>query len=101
MNISEEKYLEWFKDYFKQSDKCEEEESDKFYREWIDFLKDKRKNNELLKCFTSYLYGNLGSAVRNYMRRNHPEIDEDFEDNYGAFEDYSWELLNKMLDSEK
>jgi hypothetical protein len=44
------------------------------------------------------LSGRLGMNVRNYMREHHPEIDEDFADNYGGFEDYSWELINKLLD---
>ncbi len=98
-NIVEEKYLEWFKDYFKQAD-IEESTDGKYYKEWIDYLTEKRKKNELLSYFGSAFYGRLGAAVRNYMRENHPEIDKDFKDNYGAFEDYSYELLNKMIDSE-
>ena len=59
-------------------------------------------NNEgkLSLVWNSALYGRLGMPVRNYMRKYHPEIDDDFP-NYCVFEDYSWELFNKLIEKWK
>lgn len=96
--LDNNKYLEWFKEYFKQADISNESKDDKYYREWIDYLREKRDKNELIQYWGSVLYGRLGMSVRNFMRKKHPEIDEDFKNHYDKFEDYTWSLLNKMID---
>lgn len=54
-------------------------------------------NNTLSKLWNMAIYGRLGMHVRNYMRSEHPEIDQDFI-NYGDFEDYSWMLINLLIE---
>jgi len=93
MKIQEETYLKWMNDYFHAAD--EEEENN--YQIWKDFLIESKNINTLFSVWNSMIEGRLGMHVRNHMREQHPEIDEDFT-NYGDFEDYSWELINKLLD---
>lgn len=57
-------------------------------------------NGKLSRLWNAALYGRLGMYVRNYMREKYPEIDEDFP-NYGDFEDYSWELIQKLVEKWK
>lgn len=100
MNISEEQYLIWMNDYFHIADKEDPEN----YSEWISFLIESKDNDKLFSVWNSMLEGRLGMRVRNYMREQHPEIDEDdrFKNqdgtfDYGKVEDYSWELIQKLL----
>lgn len=88
--INEEKYLEWMEEYFNSPTADENIDIKKVL---LDF------NNEgkLSLVWNSALYGRLGMPVRNYMREYHPEIDDDFP-NYCDFEDYSWELFNKLIE---
>lgn len=109
-HISEDKYLEWMNDYFHSADEDEENN----YQHWVDFLVEAKNNKndprKLFMIWNSMLEGRLGMHVRNYMREHHPIIDVDFqlsedqinwEDetflDYGAFEDYSWELIQKLV----
>ena len=86
----EEKYLQWMEEYF-----CDEG------GEIIKELVIKESNNgKLSLLWGAVLYGRLGMFVRNYMREQHPEIDEDFP-NYGDFENYSWELIQKLVEKWK
>ena len=88
--INEEKYLQWMEEYF-----CDEG------GEIIKELVIKESNNgKLSLLWGAVLYGRLGMFVRNYMREQHPEIDEGFP-NYGDFEDYSWELIQKLVEKWK
>ena len=82
----DEKYLQWMEEYFNLDGGDELKE---------DLLNLSEK--ELSLVWSSCLYGRLGMCIRNYMREKHPEIDEDFE-NYGKFEDYSWELIQKLIE---
>lgn len=106
-HISEDKYLEWMNEFFHQND----EKNPEGYSEWISYLLEAKDNNKLFSIWNAMLDGRLGMHVRNYMREQHPIIDVDFqlpedqidwEDetflDYGAFEDYSWELINKLLE---
>lgn len=93
MKISEDDYLKWMNDYFHIKDDTDPEN----YSEWISFLMEAKDNNKLSSVWNSMLEGRLGMYVRNYMREQHPEIDDDI-NNYEDFEDYSWELINKLLD---
>lgn len=92
--VNEELYLQWMNEYFHSADKEDPEN----YSEWVNYLMNAKDDDTLFKIWNSILSGRLGMQVRNYMRQNHPEIDEDFYENYGGFEDYSWELINKLLD---
>lgn len=86
----EEKYLQWMEEYF-----CHEEgETIKEY------VIETSNNGKLSYLWNAGPYGRLGMYVRNYMRFMHPEIDEDFP-NYGDFEDYSWELIQKLVEKWK
>lgn len=86
----EEKYLQWMEEFF-----CEEDgETCKEY------VIETSNNGKLSRLWNAALYGRLGMYVRNYMRFAHPEIDEDFP-NYGDFEDYSWELIQKLVEKWK
>lgn len=101
MTISEDKYLEWMNDYFHSADNEEPEN----YSEWVSFLSESKDNDELFSIWNSMLHGRLGMRVRNFMRENHPEIDEDdrFKNqdgvfDYGKVEDYSWDLIQLLLE---
>ena len=85
----EEKYLQWMEEYFAEDDR------NNLKAELI-LASD---NGKLLTIWTSVVYGRLGMYVRNYMRNAHPEIDSEFE--YGKFEDYSWELIQKLVEKWK
>ena len=106
-HISEDKYLEWMNEFFHQND----EKDPEGYSEWISFLMEEKDNGTLSSTWNAMIDGRLGMHVRNYMREHHPIIDVDFqlpedqidwEDetflDYAAFEDYSWELINKLLE---
>ena len=86
----EEKYLQWMGEFFYEEDgeTCKEH------------VIETSNNGKLSLLWNAVLYGRLGMHVRNYMRFAHPEIDEDFP-NYGDFEDYSWELIQKLVEKWK
>lgn len=86
--INEEKYLEWMEEYFNQLSPCMKNEIVKSHEETLN------------RVWNGIIYGRLGMHVRNYMREHHSEIDDDFP-NYGDFEDYSWELFNKLIEKWK
>lgn len=101
MKIPEKTYLKWMNDYFHSADDKEENN----YQIWKDFLIESKNTNTLFSVWNSMIEGRLGMHVRNYMREQHPEIDEDDrfknEDgifDYGKVEDYSWELIEKLVD---
>lgn len=79
------KYLQWMEEYFTL------EGGEKLKEELLSL-----STKELSVIWSSCLYGRLGMIIRNYMREQHPEIDEEFP-NYGDFEDYSWELILKLI----
>ena len=81
----EEKYLQWMEEYFTL------EGGEKLKEELLTL-----STKELSVIWSSCLHGRLGMIIRNYMREQHPEIDEDFP-NYGKFEDYSWELILNLM----
>ena len=86
----DEKYLQWMEEFF-----CDEG------GELIKELVIKESNDGTLSLlWNAVLYGRLGMFVINDMRIAHPEIDEDFP-NYGDFEDYSWELIQKLVEKWK
>ena len=86
----DEKYLQWMEEFF-----CDEG------GELIKELVIKESNDGTLSLlWNAVLYDRLGMFVRNDMRIAHPEIDEDFP-NYGDFEDYSWELIQKLVEKWK
>ena len=86
----EEKYLQWMGEFFYGED-------GETTKEYVIEVSNKGK---LSRLWNAALYGRLGMYVRNYMREQHPEIDEDFP-NYGDFEDYSWELIQKLVEKWK
>lgn len=96
MKIPEETYLKWMNDYFHSADDKEENN----YQIWKDFLIESKNTNTLFSVWNSMIEGRLGMHVRNYMREQHLEIDYDIQ-NYGVFEDYSWELIEKLVDKMK
>ena len=91
--INEEKYLEWMEEYFNSSTADENIDIKKA-------LVDCNEDGILMLIWGSASYGRLGASVRNYMREYHPEINDDFP-NYCDFEDYSWEIFNKLIEKWK
>lgn len=83
--IQKEKYLKWMEDFFNNDNTLKKE------------LILAKNNNTLSRLWNMALYGRLGLHVRNYMRSEHPEIDQEFI-NYGDFEDYSWMLINLLIE---
>ena len=85
----EEKYLQWMEEYFHGEDgeTCKE------------CVIEASNNGILSLLWNAVLYGRLGMYVRNYMRIAHPEINSEFE--FGKFEDYSWELIQKLVEKWK
>ena len=88
--INEEKYLQWMEEYF-----CHEDRDR--IKEYVIVTSN---NGKLSRLWNAAICGRLGMYVRNYMREQHPEIDEDFP-KYGDFEDYSWELIQKLVEKWK
>ena len=88
--ISKETYLQWMEEYFNRD----------YNSELKDILITASENKTLLIYWHSPMHGHIGMPVRNYMRENHPEIDDDFP-NYGDFEDYSYELIKLLIDKWK
>lgn len=86
----EEKYLQWMEEFFY-------EKNGETIKEYVI---ETSNNGKLSLLWNAVPYGRLGMHVRNYMRVAHPEIDEDFP-NYGDFEDYSWELIQKLVEKWK
>jgi hypothetical protein len=88
--INEEKYLEWMEEYFNSPTADENNDIKKV-------LVDYNEIGILSLIWGSASNCKLGASVRNYMREYHPEIDDDFP-NYCDFEDYSWEIFNKLIE---
>lgn len=84
----EDKYKSWMTDYFRQ------ETIDG--HDWKTSIIEYKKEGKLSSLWNSMLMGRLGMYVRNWMREQHPEIDEDFPD-YADFEDYSWKIFQDLV----
>ena len=85
--ISEEKYLQWMEEYFSHENGSELKNE----------IMQASNDGSLSKVWELIRYGRFGMHVRNYMRYAHPEIDRDFP-HYNDFEDYSWELIQKLVE---
>lgn len=68
-------------------------------KEVIDFLKECKKMDRFYTGYNSYLCGGIGTQVRNYIRSKFPVIDELM--TYQEFEDYSTELVIKIIEDEQ
>jgi len=64
--------------------------------EGINYLKEFKDKDMFYLAWGSALYGSVGMQVRNYLRDKHTELDKEFTD-YGEFEDYSTEIMLKIL----
>ena len=84
--MPESEYIDLMKDYFRRGGKEE-------YKKWMEYLKEAKENGKLLHVFGSMF---LGMYIRNFMREKCPQIDKDYP-NYCDFEDYSWELFQKIV----
>lgn len=84
----EDKYKSWMEDYFRQ------ETIDG--HDWKASIIEFKKEGKLSSLWNSMLMGRLGMYVRNWMREQHPEIDQDFP-NYADFEDYSWKIFQDLV----
>lgn len=84
----EDKYKSWMTDYFRQ------ETIDG--HDWKASIIEFKKEGKLSSLWNSMLMGRLGMYVRNWMREQHPEIDQDFP-NYDDFEDYSWKIFQDLV----
>ena len=86
MENIENKYLQWMEEYFQ----------DENGKEAKNILIKASEEGKLLLFWSCSLYGRFGMSIRNYMRLNHPEIDNEWP-NYGNFEDYTWQLIQKLI----
>ena len=67
-------------------------------KEGLDYLQKSKSEGNFELAWGSMLYGRVGMLVRNYIRANHPDIDKEFKD-YGKFEDYTHDLMIKILEN--
>lgn len=67
-------------------------------KEGLDHLQKSKKEGNFELVWGSMLYGRVGMLVRNYIRAKHPDIDKEFK-NYGKFEDYTYDLMLKILEN--
>ena len=63
--------------------------------EGIDFLKESKKNGRFYVAYNSFLYGGIGTQVRNYIRRKFPDIDNIM--SYQEYEDYTTNIVLDII----
>ena len=64
-------------------------------KEGIDFLKESKENGRFYVAYNSFLYGGIGTQVRNYIRRKFPDIDNIM--SYQEYEDYTTNIVLDII----
>ena len=64
-------------------------------KEGIDFLKESEKNGRFYAAYSSFLYGGIGTQIRNYIRTKFPDIDNIM--SYQEYEDYTTNIVLDIL----
>lgn len=64
-------------------------------KEGIDFLKESKKNDRFYGAYNSFLYGGIGTQVRNYIRTKFPDIDNIM--SYQEYEDYTTNIVLDII----
>ena len=67
--------------------------------EGINFLKECKKNGKFYIGYYSFMYGGIGTQVRNYIRSKFPIIDELM--TYQEYEDYTTDIVIKIIEDEQ
>lgn len=60
-------------------------------KEGIDFLKESKENGKFYVVYNSFLYGGIGTQIRNYIRTKFPDIDNIM--SYQEYEDYTTNIV--------
>lgn len=64
-------------------------------KEGIDFLKESKKNGRFYVVYNSFLYGGIGTQIRNYIRAKFPDIDNIM--SYQEYEDYTTNIILDII----
>ena len=64
-------------------------------KEGIDFLKESKENGRFYVAYNSFLYGGIGTQIRNYIRAKFPDIDNIM--SYQEYEDYTTNIVLDIL----
>lgn len=64
-------------------------------KEGIDFLKESKENGRFYAVYNSFLYGGIGTQVRNYIRTKFPDIDNIM--SYQEYEDYTTNIVLDII----
>lgn len=60
-------------------------------KEGIDFLKESKEDGKFYVVYNSFLYGGIGTQIRNYIRTKFPDIDNIM--SYQEYEDYTTNIV--------
>uniref|UniRef100_UPI0040286CCF hypothetical protein n=1 Tax=Candidatus Cryptobacteroides bacterium TaxID=3085639 RepID=UPI0040286CCF len=64
-------------------------------KEGIDFLKESKENGRFYVAYNSFLYGGIGTQIRNYIRVKFPDIDNIM--SYQEYEDYTTNIVLNII----
>ena len=64
-------------------------------KEGIDFLKESKENGRFYVVYNSFLYGGIGTQIRNYIRTKFPAIDDIM--SYQEYEDYTTNIILNLI----
>ena len=64
-------------------------------KEGIDFLKESKENGRFYVAYNSFLYGGIGTQIRNYIRAKFPDIDNIM--SYQEYEDYTTNIVLDII----
>lgn len=64
-------------------------------KEGIDFLKESKENGRFYVVYNSFLYGGIGTQIRNYIRAKFPDIDNIM--SYQEYEDYTTNIVLDII----
>lgn len=64
-------------------------------KEGINFLKENKKNGRFYAVYNSFLYGGIGTQIRNYIRTKFPYIDDIM--SYQEYEDYTTNIVLDII----
>lgn len=66
-------------------------------KEGIDFLKESKENDRFYVAYNSFLYGGIGTQIRNYIRTKFPDIDNIM--SYQEYEDYTTNIVLSIINN--
>lgn len=66
-------------------------------KEGIDILKESKENGKFYVVYNSFLYGGIGTQIRNYIRTKFPNIDNIM--SYQEYEDYTTNIVLNIINN--